>query len=780
MDTPQNQDNWSNVIKENTSSLLDQIIQTSHEWVTSTTTWEQSSNAWEKNSNNSTESTNSSAIVKKPRDPMTAGMVLKLIGSLLFIAIIFFGSFLAYIVFNPDQASFFVTIFGISPNDIQKLLKTLINSSFWMTVLVFSMVWITSLFKAIWTPKEQKRRRLISWLTAGIVGIFLFSILAFWAYLFKIIKDTPYDNLGGAVIIYDNDIYSYEEYKDYAKVETTNSIIGPITLKYNLATNSKAVMKKNLITIDSYEIDFDGARCANGKTSVNGTDPATDEWIICTFDEVRSYQIKGTYIGKDRLDKTHKIDIPIDPVEIKWLMDISKNRNADGKKIITFNASSIKNLWNPRWLSPDSATEEASSSTTQKVSNKPNILCFKLFGLACDRYFIIADDDTINNIEWNIQFEQDSANLLGITMTLSGLNVSSNEIIDIDWIQDEWTRLCKWPWLTCKYLFASFWEKNINATIKLANKKVYKIQWTIIINTPLSITRHAQIKDTDNNLLNTLETFDAGLNAYVITDLSVPTTLVFDARDIIIENPWYKIINVTWKISDSKSTQEKIGEKINFEIERTERYKIEAIYTFEKDVAAIDSKIRTAKDVIILDLEKKELDPVLKIVSQSSDYVPSKITVDASSSSSKNWKIQKFSFDFDDGRAPAVGDAIQTYEYTTPGEKKITLTITDSNNEQASISKYVILKDTPRSVAFSTSMSPWIIDTPVDFIADKATGQIEEWIWNFWDNTPISKGYEVSHTFKKAWNYNVSLTIKYSDGTEKTNSQPFKVETSLE
>jgi PKD repeat protein len=166
------------------------------------------------------------------------------------------------------------------------------------------------------------------------------------------------------------------------------------------------------------------------------------------------------------------------------------------------------------------------------------------------------------------------------------------------------------------------------------------------------------------------------------------------------------MINVTWKISDSKSTQEKIGEKINFEIERTERYKIEAIYTFEKDVAAIDSKIRTAKDVIILDLEKKELDPVLKIVSQSSDYVPSKITVDASSSSSKNWKIQKFSFDFDDGRAPAVGDAIQTYEYTTPGEKKITLTITDSNNEQASISKYVILKDTPRSVAFSTSMSP--------------------------------------------------------------------------
>ena len=57
-------------------------------------------------------------------------MVLKLIGSFLLIAIIFFGSFLAYIEFNPEQAGFFVNIFGINPNDIQDLLKRLINGSF--------------------------------------------------------------------------------------------------------------------------------------------------------------------------------------------------------------------------------------------------------------------------------------------------------------------------------------------------------------------------------------------------------------------------------------------------------------------------------------------------------------------------------------------------------------------------------------------------------------------------------------------------------------------------
>lgn len=774
MSTPETPDDSTKIVKENTSSLLEQIIQTSHQ--ASNITSEENNtegvniNNWEWNN----------LINKKTRDPMTAGMVLKLIWSLLFIAIVFFGSFLAYIVFNPDQASFFVTIFGISPNDIQKLLKTLINSSFGMTVLIFSMVWITSLFRAIWTPKDQKRRKLISWLTAGVMGIFLFSILGFWAYLFRIIKDTPYDNLGGAVIIYDNDVYSYAEYKEYSKIETTNKLIGPITLKYNLATNAKSVIKKNLINITSYEIDFDGAKCTNNKSIITGTDPQTDEGIICTFDEVRTYNIKWTYIGKDRLDNTVKVTIPIDPVEIKGIVDISKNRNADGKKIITINASWIKSLGNPRWLHSDWKNEENNATITEKISNIPTIICFKLFDINCDRYFIINDEDSIHDIEWSIQFDQDSANLLGMTMTLTGLNISKNEIIEIDWIQDEWSRLCHWSEITCKYVFSAFSEKNIVATVLLANKKSYKIKWTVILNPPLSIKRHAQIKDKDSNVLNTLGTFDPVLNAYVLKNLSVPMNLIFDARDIVLENPGYKMTNVTWKITDSKATEEKIGEKINFEISRTERYKIEAIYTFEKDVAAVDSKIRTAKDTIILDLERKELDPVLQIIKQSSDYVPSKITVDASSSSSKNWKIQKFSFDFDDGRPITTGDAIQTYEYTTPWEKKITLIITDSNNEQATISKYIILKDTPRSISFVTSMSPWVINAPVDFTANGTSGQIEEWIWSFWDNTPISKWDEVSHIFSKAGIYDVTLTVKYTDGTEKSSTQPFKVQETLE
>lgn len=63
------------------------------------------------------------------------------------------------------------------------------------------------------------------------------------------------------------------------------------------------------------------------------------------------------------------------------------------------------------------------------------------------------------------------------------------------------------------------------------------------------------------------------------------------------------------------------------------------------------------------------------MVSASSDYVPALVSIDASQSASENGEIKKFIFDFGEGKTPAEGDSIRQYQYTTPGEKTITLTI---------------------------------------------------------------------------------------------------------
>lgn len=53
-------------------------------------------------------------IKKVPKKSMNTTTFLRMVGAILLVAFIFFGAFLAYIVFNPGQATFFIS-FGINP-----------------------------------------------------------------------------------------------------------------------------------------------------------------------------------------------------------------------------------------------------------------------------------------------------------------------------------------------------------------------------------------------------------------------------------------------------------------------------------------------------------------------------------------------------------------------------------------------------------------------------------------------------------------------------------------
>lgn len=88
----------------------------------------------------------------------------------------------------------------------------------------------------------------------------------------------------------------------------------------------------------------------------------------------------------------------------------------------------------------------------------------------------------------------------------------------------------------CKYIFFSYGTKIVTATIQLTDKQSYQIQGTIILNEPLIVARHAEIKNQDGKILNTPNTFDPGLSAYVIRDISVPATLTLDAQKVVTEN----------------------------------------------------------------------------------------------------------------------------------------------------------------------------------------------------------------------------------------------------
>ena len=115
---------------------------------------------------------------------------------------------------------------------------------------------------------------------------------------------------------------------------------------------------------------------------------------------------------------------------------------------------------------------------------------------------------------------------------------------------------------------------------------------------------------------------------------------------------------------------------VSFDIINPIRYTLSIRYIFTPNVTRGEEDERVSTDTVIFDIENKSLIPRVSL-QVPRDYVPVVITIDGSQSFAENSEIKQFTFDFGDGRPPVVGDAIQQYEYKTPGEKIITVTITN-------------------------------------------------------------------------------------------------------
>jgi hypothetical protein len=750
--------------KKPTSSLLSDIINAS-------------ANASIGNNNtppNQRETSSSSDSPKTPREPISPAIFMKLIGSLLFVSIIFFGSFLAYIAFNPAQAVFFVNTFNIDPNDIKNLLKRLINGTFGFMMIVLSILWILTLFRAFWTPKDLKRKRLLSWLFAGMVWLVLFLLLAFWGYLFNFVNANDYDNPSGSVLLYDQAQYREELYNKESRIYTTQNLIWPVEIFFDIRSNATLIEKRNFAKIESYQIDFDGARCSNDKSVITGSNPSNEQSLVCIFDEIKPYNISGTYKIRNNAGVISEIPITLPSIEIVWLVSIKKQNNNRGETIITLDASSLKKFGSLEWVYENNKVV-TESSITETANTLPKRIGLKVFGKdRFDRIFVIVDSDK-KIIDGGIEFIQDRTDNRLFQFSLTGITINPNEITDIEWLLDNQSVMCTRGEEDCNYTFTNFGRKSIKATVTVASGKKYIFNTEVNVNEPLNLVRHVKVFTKDGILLNKEDTYDQSLKSFILRNTIIPPEkLTFDARDVVSGNVGYTLESVLWKISNGRESREERGTKVDIEFSQPLRYTIEAIMIFKKSSPGWPDIEESVSDTIVVDIERKSLMPRLDI-QMSSDYVPSLVTVDASQSESENGEIKKFIFDFWEWKPPAEWDAIQKYQYLTPGTKDIILTIISQNGETAMIKKTIVFKDQVKRISFTPSIAGAAAGTTVDFEATGTTGQIEDYIWNFWDNTPVERGYQASHIFPSPWKYNITLTIIYPDGTQESHSEIYEV-----
>lgn len=706
------------------------------------------------------------AVKKSPKKPMSAGAFLRMVWAILLVAFIFFGAFLAYIVFNPGQAVFFIS-FGINPGDIAQLLKQLVSIIFGAVTFLLSVVWIVYLFRAILTKKEYKKKKTISIILSGFFGILLFSEITLWAFLVQQINATDYKNPNGGVVVYDNEKFISERFKDIAQMNNFDNLIGPLELRFDLESNANLVGK--LIDIESFKIDFDGAKCQwNGSSIVNGV--SAEQSIICVFDTARVFKPTGIYEGYDRVTREpQSISIDFQPIQIAGVVEVKKTKTS-----FTYDASSLASLGGIAWLTEkdDNLTKVSSNAIfSMTIKNDDQILCLNISsGMTCDKLFIISKGSE-SNIVAKILYEQNKENPRKYAFSLEIDDIKSGEITGYQWMIDNLTVSREEKFL---HEFTGYGDVKVKVLLTDSTGNITELNESFSMMSPLKLTKgtaaESLLKIIDTSGESLMEkSYNASLKAYYITEVIVPMNIQLDATDVKVENYGYELTGVEWDL-DEDGAYEKTGNRIKTELIEMKRYTFSVRYTFtnsEKNITA------TLSEKVIFEPEKRDIALTLKLT-QDSEYAPATIHVDGSASIPKEGKIVKFMYDFGEGRGPIEWDAIQDYRYIFPGEYTITFIVVRDDGTKEQSSRKIILKDIPKRVVINTSVSSGKVGKPIDFDTNGSVGQIEYYSWDFWDGTSSQEPAPI-HTYLKEGKFTVKVTATYTDRTMRSTDKEISV-----
>ena len=148
-----------------------------------------------------------------------------------------------------------------------------------------------------------------------------------------------------------------------------------------------------------------------------------------------------------------------------------------------------------------------------------------------------------------------------------------------------------------------------------------------------------------------------------------------------------------------------------------------------------------------------------------------------STSSDPDGSIKSAEWDFNgDGTTDATGSSVSR-SFPDNGEPTITLKVTDDDNDSATSSRKVTIKNRPPVADFQSSATEVDTGDPVQFTSTSSDpdGQIKSSQWDFDGNgSTDATGSQVSHAFGNDGTHSVTLTVTDDDGASRSTSREVK------
>jgi PKD repeat protein len=151
-------------------------------------------------------------------------------------------------------------------------------------------------------------------------------------------------------------------------------------------------------------------------------------------------------------------------------------------------------------------------------------------------------------------------------------------------------------------------------------------------------------------------------------------------------------------------------------------------------------------------------------------------TVDGSASADADGSIQSYAWDFGDGGTAT--EAATVHEYTAGGTYQVSLTVTDDDGAETSLTKSVTVTAPPPAnvlpTAAFTSTGTGLTTNLDGSTSTDTDGTIATYTWDFGDETGDT-GAAVAHEYLAAGTYQVTLTVTDNEGGTDSITQPVTV-----
>lgn len=701
--------------------------------------------------------------------PIELGKFVGLISIFLIVLLIVWSSYLGFIIINAktvDDVRFFLNLW-INLNEINDFLKLIVRVFFSALTFILTVLLIIFLSKFLLTKKIFRRKKVKFWILSTLFFILTFSSATAWMALDRKINELPRWDIMALwdVIIYDNAIYNsiiFEDEKNKknreseASIKDFSNIIWPINLRFDITELAKKEVT-TWTTVKKFIWNF-WEWLASEETLL----PVLPEKY---FDKKWIYKIEVEMEMQDQLwNISKKVLKNIPEIGIWYIVNIKEKELKNWAKQISFDASSIKNLWKINWFLIDNWNTPVhtwETYITKWIFDETQIrMTVWEQKQNLSRIFIIGWNKQ-NDISADIDFSVSPIDDKEITFKIS--NLKANEWIwfieRYEWningrkISKEWDIDNPEKSSEAKFRFSDYWKYEISVEFFPTSWASQKITKNIEISKNLKIQSWLTFSinwETIENVRHNSQTWE-----YFIAEFWIPEKLEIDARYVKTDNVIYNLDKVLWDYDSDGEIDEK-SKKWNFQINKEWRKKISVKYIFKN--IKLDETIEV-NEIIYVEAIKKQQEIDFKI-NQPSEYAPVIVWFDASKSYVKDGNITKFIWDFGDGIKEEGDAVISWHRYLTDWEYNISLTVVTSDWQKFSKTKNLVLKPKAQKIKISSSM----IEAPtfqwIDFNSSESVWDIESFLWDFGDGETSTEA-NPTHNYKTPWIYKVKLTWEF-------------------